>query len=222
MWHLFLYYIGEKWVVLMLTLTSFVFHRCLWEGKWSDLGSDSSDSGSLIGSPSENKYLFSINIGMITNITCYKSMLWSRSWIINPNLMGDDRINVWRDFDIINSNQKSCSIPTDISFPIETVINSCFDKHNQLHSSKRNIDSNQWWKQITLTILHFKESYIVLCKWCESDPENEMREECECEQELEEIQINIHVVCGEELCQAAIISPHSICMKTWFPDQQQQ
>ena len=34
-------------------LTSFVFHRCLCEGKWSDLGRDSRLSGSLIGSPSE-------------------------------------------------------------------------------------------------------------------------------------------------------------------------
>ena len=33
-------------------LTSFVFHRCLWLGKWSDLGSDSRLSGSLSGSPS--------------------------------------------------------------------------------------------------------------------------------------------------------------------------
>ena len=34
-------------------LTSFVFQRCRWDGKWSDLGRDSRLSGSLIGSPSE-------------------------------------------------------------------------------------------------------------------------------------------------------------------------
>ena len=33
-------------------LTSLVFHRWRWVGKWSDFGNDSRDSGSLIGSPS--------------------------------------------------------------------------------------------------------------------------------------------------------------------------
>ena len=34
------------------SVTSFVFQRWRWVGKWSDFGSDSRDSGSLIGSPS--------------------------------------------------------------------------------------------------------------------------------------------------------------------------
>ena len=33
-------------------VTSLVFHRWRCVGKWSDFGSDSRDSGSLIGSPS--------------------------------------------------------------------------------------------------------------------------------------------------------------------------
>ena len=36
-----------------IRLTSLVFHLCLWEGKWSDLGRDSKLSGSFIGSPSK-------------------------------------------------------------------------------------------------------------------------------------------------------------------------
>ena len=44
------------WYRLVPTLTSLVFQRCLWLGKWSDLGSDSRLSGSLIGSPSANRW----------------------------------------------------------------------------------------------------------------------------------------------------------------------
>ena len=41
---------SQKWII-----TSFVFHRCLWLGKWSDFGNDSRLSGNLSGSPSEIK-----------------------------------------------------------------------------------------------------------------------------------------------------------------------
>lgn len=43
---------GETPVCLSL-LTSLVFHRCRWVGKWSARGKLSKLSGSLIGSPSE-------------------------------------------------------------------------------------------------------------------------------------------------------------------------
>ena len=52
---LMLVYMTTMVLLLCSLLTSLVFHRWRWVGKWSDFGNDSRDSGSLIGSPSKEE-----------------------------------------------------------------------------------------------------------------------------------------------------------------------
>ena len=70
------------WYRLVPTPTSFVFQRCLWLGKWSDLGSDSRLSGSLIGSPSaniwwSNQHIWNNYLGFVVVII---SDSWADGW----------------------------------------------------------------------------------------------------------------------------------------------